>query len=166
MFKKIRVIVVILGFILLFSSLTIFYVRYSKIDTGMELVKLDNQAKIIATNMFFSQLESVGKISLTLIGLMWAFIIYKASRVEIRGFSRICLFVQSNIFLLLSFLAYFIGEDFLIGRIFYHATIDLSAPIVNFWLSMQRQFFIFGLIWSAVTILLSLSRDDKGGVVL
>ena len=161
MLKKVRIFVVILGFIILLGLVILSYVRYNRIDTGMALVKLDNQAKIIATNMFFSQLESIGKISLALIGVMWAFIIYKASRVEIRGFARSCLFIQSNIFLLLSFLAYFVGEDFLIARIFYHSTIDLAAPIVSFWLSLQRLFFTFGLIWSGLTILLSLNLNEE-----
>lgn len=136
-----------------------FYTLYSNIDTGMELVELNNQAKLIATNMFFSQLESIGKISLTLLGVLWAFVIYKASRIKIRGSMRICLFIQTNIFLLISFVSYFVGEEFLISRIFYHATIDLEAPIVNFWLLAQRRFFIFGLIWLVLTIFLSLDYD-------
>jgi hypothetical protein len=161
MLNKLRTIGSIVGFVILLILIISFFIRYVNIDKGMELIELNNQAKIIATNKFFSQLESIGKISLTLLGVLWAFVIYKASRVKIQGFARICLFIQSNIFLLASFCAYFKGENFLISRIFYHATIDLEAPIVNFWLLMQQRFFIWGLAWSVLTIILSLEFNNK-----
>jgi len=161
MIRFIRWAITIIGFIILIAMGLSFYNQYTDIDTGMELVELNNQAKIMATNMFFSRLESIGKISLTLLGVLWAFVIYKASRIKIVGIARKSLFAQSNIFLLVSFWAYFQGENLLIERIFYHATIDLEAPIVNFWLMVQQRFFILGLVWIILTILLSLERDEK-----
>ena len=156
MFKKL---IATIGFLLFFGMLISFSSYYRNIDGGMKLVELNTEAKMIAVNRFFSQLESIGTISITLIGVLWAFIIYGASRVKIKRLTEKCLFVQSNLFLLISFATCFFSERFLIGRLFYHSTIDLNAPIVNFGLSMQQSFFISGLIWSVLTILVSLKEE-------
>ncbi|OPY75875.1 MAG: hypothetical protein A4E64_01753 [Syntrophorhabdus sp. PtaU1.Bin058] len=140
----------------LFIGVTLFLFKYhSGLDTGMEIINLNNsEAKRIATTLFFSKLESVGKISLALLGVLWAFIIYTGNRINIRTMSQINLFIVTNLCLLFSFGSYFWGYDFLLSRIFYHSTIDLEAPIVKFYSIAQLVYFISGIFWFVITILL------------
>lgn len=148
----------ILAFIacVLFIGVTLFFfIHYRGLDIGMEIVNLDkSEAKRIATTLFFSKLESIGKISLALVGVLWAFVIYTGNKICIRTTWQKILFVVTNLFLFFSFGSYFLGYDFLLGRIFYHSTIDIEAPVVQFWRMAQFVYFTLGIICFIGIILL------------
>ncbi len=136
------------------------WVYFKDIDQGMEIVNLEvSESKRMATTLFFSKLESIGKISVAILGVLWAFVIYTGTRIYIQTAAQIALFGASNIYLLMSFITYSLGYDFLLGRIFYHSTIDLEAPIVLFWSKAQIVYFSMGLFWFVILALLC--REEK-----
>lgn len=145
-----------IGLFLIVASIVQFLNKYCSIDHG--LVKIDiaaNQARSFAASLYFTKLERIGQISLALIGALWIFLIGKDRAIRFKTPYHIVLFVITNIFLLASFGAYFLGSEFLVNLIFYHSTIDLDAPIVKFWSSLQLCSFILGLCYLGLTVLLS-----------
>ena len=144
---------VITGIIIFIIITIIFLGYYIYIDKGMVIINLDaSNTKQLATDLFFNKLESIGKMSLALLGALWAIVIYKESKIKIKTSSQRRLFILTNLFLLGSFASYFLGYDFLVARIFYHSTIDLGAPIVGFWRLMQLVYFLTGLVWFVITV--------------
>ncbi len=133
--------------------------KFITTDNGMVFYDIDKSpSKALAVSLYFKKLETIGKISLTLIGALWAFLVYTENRVDIKRWDQILLFVTSNLFLLCSFATYYIGFDFVMGRIFYHATIDFQAPIISFWDMAQTINFLGGISCSTLTVLVCLKR--------
>jgi hypothetical protein len=135
---------------------------FYKIDPGVEITNLEqSQTKRLASKLFIDKLESIGKISLAIIGALWAFIIYEGTKIKLLNAVSINIFILTNICLLFSFIFYFTGYDFLVNYIFYHSTIDLEAPIVQFWRWAQLLYFFLGLVFFVFTILVTLKLDKN-----
>ena len=153
---------VCIGYTLLLGGL-FFLFRYQNIDKGMEITNFnENIAKQFAINLFFRKLESIGKISLAVIGVLLAFVFLKGYRIQFNTKSQILLFLIPIISLIGSFIFYLISHDLLLSRLFYHSTIDLEAPIVKTLCRGQLYYFIIGLVWFFLTIVLC--RNNNGNV--
>lgn len=143
------------GFFIIIVLVIGFIIYFCNIDDGMRKIEIkDNGVRAIAVNMFAAQLEAIGNLSLTLIGAFLALLIYGESKLQIKNYSNVYLVSQTIGFFVASFLGYFLGQSFLISRLFYHGSIDLEAPIVNFWIYSQIVFFVAGLVWAVVTIVI------------
>lgn len=144
-----------------FTLLLATYYTYC-IDEGMEILNLDeSETKRLATALFFSKLESIGNISLALIGILWIFRISMGYKIRIYNTAQEIIFIMINLFLLGSFVAYFLGYDLLLGRMFFHSTIDLEAPIVKFWMWAQRGYLFLGVMLLVVFIYLCHENNES-----
>jgi sterol desaturase/sphingolipid hydroxylase (fatty acid hydroxylase superfamily) len=155
-----------IGFVITAILVIGFIIYFCNIDDGMRKIEIkDSGVRVTAVNMFAAQLEAIGSLSLTLIGAFLALLIYGESKLQIRGYSKVYLVFQTIAFFVVSFLGYFLGQRFLISRLFYHGSIDLEAPVINFWIYFQIVFFVMGLVWAVVTIIicsgLMKQRDPK-----
>ena len=123
------------------------------IDLSMEITDIEtSQTKRMATSLYLSKLESIGKISLAIIGVLWALILYEGAQIRLSDSVEINLFLVTNLSFLISFIIYFIGHDFLLNYIFYHATIDFESPVVEFFRWGQLTYFIMGLLFFCFTV--------------
>lgn len=146
--------------IIMFSFLVALYF-YFNIDFGMEITDLEtSQTKKMATSSYLIKLESIGKISLAIIGVLWSIILFKGAQVELSDNITFSYFFVTNLCFLLSFLFYFIGIDTLLNYIFYHGTIDFEAPIVVFFRWGQLFYFSTGLIFFCFTVLFGLKSPS------
>lgn len=161
--KKILTWILFVISFLAFISLAISFInKYCYSDIGMVIDNLDeSETKRVAVNLFFSRLESIGNISLALIGILWSFIIFRESRINIQRCEQKLLFILTNLYFLCSFSLYIWSHMLYVTYMFFHRTIDLQAPIVNIFTNFQILFFTFGLISLCITILMSLCCKVK-----
>jgi len=135
-------------------------ISYMSTDSGMEIVDLNNdKAKSIAVNLFFDKLKTEGELSLGLIGFLWALVVFKNNRIEVRSMGQIFVFSATNILFIESFLLYSVGYDFVLSRVFFHSSIDLCAPIITFWNSSQQSFFLVGVICLFLTLITCIKKE-------
>lgn len=133
---------------------TVFVTWWLLLDRTMTMHNLDgSSAKIMATTLFFQKLQSLGSISLTLIGVAWAFLLYKETNMEVPRWEQKLLFGVTNLFLAASFMSYSVGYDFLVDRIFLYATIDFGTPVVEIWNWAQVGFFLCGVTSLGLTMI-------------
>jgi len=124
------------------------------IDRGMVIYRLDAESSRLASNLFFEKMTALAQLAVALLGGTWAFITLAETTVRIRGWPTITCFSLANLSLASSLLVYVYGYDFLVGRIFYHATFDIDAPIVASVQSAQQYFFLKGVVDLGATILI------------
>ena len=159
--NKLKYFLVLISFCALVGLTLWVIIRYFNTDSGMEISEaLKHNAQEIAVNLFFEKLTSIGEISLALIGVLWAFVVYKGSKIKIKTFHQKAIFAITNFFFLGSFLLYQKGYDLVLARLFFHNSIDLSAPIVSLWIEGQILFFVCGIICTVFTLLLCY-RDEE-----
>lgn len=161
--KYLNVVFVSISFLVIFLLIIWFVIKFFLTDSGMEIVDLNkNEAKCISVKLYFEKLKAIGEISLALIGLLWALVIYKNNKIKIISFGQKSMFIATNFLFFGSFLLYFLGYDFVLGRIFFHSSFDLSAPVVSLWREGQLLFFFFGIIWLILTLLSCIQKDKEG----
>ena len=160
---KIPIIVLsLVGYIALIVCIILFYIDFKKFDESMKVIDINASiAKQIAINLFFKKIESIGKISLTILGVLWAFVFFKGYRVSLSNVWQIILFSVPNLSLIGTFIFYIWGHAFLVGRLFYSATIDLKAPYVTLLCNGQLIFFIIGVIWFMLTVVFCHNNSVK-----
>lgn len=124
------------------------------IDRGMVIYRLDAESSMLASTLFFEKMTALAQLAVALLGGTWAFITLAETTVHIRGWPTATCFTLANLSLACSLLVYVYGYDFLVGRIFYHATFDIDAPIVASVQSAQQYFFLKGVLDLGVTILI------------
>lgn len=111
-------------------------------DETIRAIAADKSPQLAAINLYFAKLQSIGNLSLGLIGVLWAFVIYEEkTKLEINTAWRSALLYCATTFLLFSFALYMHGYDFLVGRLFFHSAFDFEAPIVRFYSVGQMVFF-------------------------
>ena len=144
-----------------FIGLSSYFLRwYKHIPPGWDIVVF-NEAIQVAINLYFTQLESLCRISIVIIGLLLAFIVYEGYSVQIQIKSQIHLFIITVAFLIVSFIIYIIGHNILLNRLFSFSTIDLEAPMVKLFYIGQLVFFILGIVWFFMTTFLCLKQKKN-----
>jgi hypothetical protein len=128
-------------------------VAYRTLDPGTELTKFQtSEAERAAVKLFFDQIALVGNLSLALLGVLWAFVLQKSNRIEIRRPREYVLLVSSSLFLLASLICNLLGTNLLTERLFSSGAADITAPIVRFWSDAQLLYFGLGLFFALVTV--------------
>jgi hypothetical protein len=127
---------------------------FSTVDRGMVIHRLDTESSRLASTLFFEKMTALAQLAVALLGGTWAFVTLAETTVHIKGWPTITCFALANISLACSLLVYVYGYDFLVGRIFYHATFDIDAPIVALTQNAQQYFFLGGVVDLGFTIIL------------
>jgi hypothetical protein len=128
-------------------------VAYRGLDPGIERTKFQtSEAERAAVKLFFDQIALVGNLSLALLGVLWAFVLQKSNRIEIRCPREYVLLVSTSLFLLASLICHLLGTNLLTERIFLYDAADITAPIVRFWSDAQLLYFGLGLFFALVTV--------------
>lgn len=128
--------------------------QFLSIDRGMVIHRLDNETSRFASTLFFEKMTALAQLSIALLGGMWAFLTLADTTVRIKGWTTIMCFTLANLSLLSSLAVYVYGYDFIISRIFYHASFDIDAPFVGFVSISQQLLFLKGCIDLGATIML------------
>lgn len=136
----------ILGFWVLYTFFTV--------DRGMVIHRLDTESSRLASTLFFEKMTALAQLAVALLGGMWAFLTLTETTVRVEGWPTIGCFGLANLSLACSLLAYVYGYDFIVSRIFYHASFDIDAPIVAIVQQAQQYFFLNGVVDFGFTIVL------------
>lgn len=147
-------------FALVYAGLIVWLLVWKQ-RCGTTVALLDaplSEIQLKAIDCYFSKLQNLGSLALALTGALWALVIYpKDAAVSVIDKWRLMLVIIATLFFLTSFVLYSLGYDFLIGRMFFHDTFDLEAPIVQFWSDSQSLCFAFGVA-SFLLIILACRR--------
>jgi hypothetical protein len=128
-------------------------VVYSNMDSTWQYVKLQGDLERFGVEHFLSKLETIGNTSLTLVGALWAgFFLSERSTTNIYSLATVLLFAGTNLFLLSSYVCYFLGDQLLTSRLFFRGTFDLGAESVLFWANSQTLYFAAGVACAAATL--------------
>ena len=154
---NIRPWMVIITLILLaaFMALVIWALwQFSSVDRGMVIQRLDNETSRLATTLFFNKMTALAQLAIALLGGSWAFLSLVDTKVKIKGWTTIICFTLANLALASSLAVYAYGYDFIVARMFYHASFDIDAPFVGLVNTSQQLLFVKGCIDLGITILL------------
>lgn len=122
-------------------------------DRSMAIYQLESEATRLASTLFFEKMTTIAQLSLGLLGAGWAFLTLADTKVELKTCcSRTC-FVVANAALGTSLLVYSLGRDFIVARVFHHATFDIDAPFVAAVSHLQQATFLLGVVALVATIL-------------
>lgn len=148
-------IVVTLIILLAFIAL-IFWTAYMfvTVDRGMAIHRLENETARLASTLFFNKMTALAQLSIGLLGGAWAFITLIETQVKVQEWPAITCFTMANISFILSLAVYAYGYDFIVARIFHHATFDIDAPLIINVSASQQFLFLNGCIDLGFTVLL------------
>jgi hypothetical protein len=155
--QRLLAIVLVAGLLAMWVLLAI---GWADLDTGMEKRRLSSEEKRLASDLFFGKMTAIAQVEIAVLGGAWALLFLAESRVSFRTFSSYCLLVATTLCFLTSLVAYDFGYDFVVRRIFDHETLDIHAPVVEFWWHWQRLPFVVGCLALAITILVC-RRPEK-----
>jgi hypothetical protein len=71
-------------------------VAYFRLDPGIERIDFQSEAKRVAVKLFFDQIAMIGNLSLASLGVLWAFVLQKSNRIEVRRPRERILFVSTK----------------------------------------------------------------------
>ena len=129
-------------------------VKFSSVDRGMVIYSLNQETSRLATTLFFNKMTALAQLAIALLGGSWAFLSLVETTVKIKGWTTIVCFTLANLSLVSSLMVYAYGYDFIVARIFHHATFDIDAPFVGFVNTSQQLLFLKGCIDLGSTILI------------
>jgi len=131
------------------------------LDSTVEVIAIKEGVQKTAVERYFSKLETIGNTSLTLIGVLWAFLfLSEKNNVSLDSAPKVMLVFMPHLFLLASYLCYFFGDDFLTARMFYKETFDPGSAAVEFWRRSQIYYFLGGALCLANTIVAVRKRNQ------
>jgi hypothetical protein len=128
--------------------------QFFTVDRGMVIRRLDNETSRFASKLFFDKMAVLAQLAIALIGGTWAFLTLANTTVRIKSWTTIICFTLANLSLVSSLAFYLYGYDFIVARIFYHASFDIDAPFICFVSKSQQWLFIKGCIDLVMTIIL------------
>jgi hypothetical protein len=129
------------------------YVFYT-VDRGMAIHRLETETARLASGLFFEKMTAIAQLTIALLGGAWAFITVVDTHVQVKEWRAVTCFTLANISFILSLAVYVYGYDFIVARIFHHATFDVDAPFINEVRLGQQFLFLNGCINLAVTVLI------------
>jgi hypothetical protein len=137
-------------------GLLFFWLLYTwvNVERGMVIHRLGDETARLASTLFFAKMTALAQLAIALLGGTWAFLTLTATIVQIKRWPAKMCFALANVSLVCSLFAYTYGYDFLVTRIFYHASFDIDAPIVSLVQMGQQLFFVHGVIDLAFMIIL------------
>ncbi len=122
-------------------------------DRGMVIHRLHSEPARLASAMFFDKMTALAQLTIALLGGTWALLTLADTKVKIKGWPIITCFILANASFMVSLFVYAYGYDFIVTRIFHHASFDVDAPLVTLVKSSQQLFFLKGCLDLVVTIL-------------
>ncbi|MBW1915560.1 MAG: hypothetical protein JRI86_11600 [Deltaproteobacteria bacterium] len=129
--------------------------KFITTNRGMVIHPLDNETSRLASTLFFQKMTALAQLAVALLGVSWVYVILKPAergeKIKLQANTISC-FIMTNLSLSFSLVAYTYGYDFLVDRIFYHATFDLEAPIVGLVKNSQQYLVIKGCVDLVATI--------------
>lgn len=141
----------VVGFVALFVwSLIVISVE----DRGMAIRRLDTETARLASTLFFAKMTAIAQLSVGLLGAAWAFLTLAETKVEVKARETAVCFAVANLSFTLSLIVYVVGHDFIVTRIFHHATFDIDAPFVAKVSLVQQLAFLWGCVALGSTIFL------------
>lgn len=147
--KIVVFLLVALGFFLICWTVYVF----CTVSRGMVIHKLDTETARLASTLFFDKMTALAQLSIGLLGGAWAFITLVDTQVKVERWPAITCFTMANFSFLFSVIVYAYGYDFIVARIFHHATFDIDAPFINVIRKSQQFLFINGCFDLGFTIL-------------
>jgi hypothetical protein len=124
------------------------------VERGMVIHRLETEPSRLASTLFFEKMTALAQLAVALLGGTWAFLTLAETKVHVKGWPTITCFALANLSLACSLLVYVYGYDFIVARIFYHATFDIDAPFVALVQKSQQLFFLKGIFDLGATIIL------------
>lgn len=121
-------------------------------DRSMEKFDLNSEAARLASNLFFAKMTAIAQITVALIAAAWALVTLSDVSVRVEGASSSICFWLANASFGFSLLAYAIGHDFIVERVFHHATFDIDAEYIKAIKNSQQTLFLNGLLDLVVSI--------------
>lgn len=128
--------------------------RYNTLELGMSKVALTDEARRLASTLFFDRMTALAQLTLGLLGATWALLSLAETRVSIRGWPTVWCFVIVNLAYAASLVLYMFGYDLIVKRMFHHLAFDIDAEFVQFVNEYQQWLFLEGSIALAATILI------------
>lgn len=124
------------------------------VERGMVIHRLETETSRLASTLVFEKMTALAQLAIVLLGGTWAFLTLAETTVHVKGWPTIMCFALVNVSLVCSLLSYVYGYDFIVARIFYHASFDIDAPFVALMQKSQQLFFLKGVIDLGFTIIL------------
>jgi hypothetical protein len=134
---------------------------YRSIDHGMEIMDRLTDSQQMAITQYLASRGTLAGTSLTLLGGFAALFLYTGNRIRIRTTYQKFLFGGVLLLIAGSYVAYYVGYEFLLQRMYFRSSFDLGAPIIQLWAGTQLRFLIAGLIWAIVTVVLCYRIDPE-----
>lgn len=135
-------IVAVLSYLILAAY---FIYKYLAINHGMQIQKIDQDIQLKAIDLYFEKIKLFGTLSISILGGMWALVFLEKGELKNRF-----LFILINLFHVTVLGIFVVGQDFLIGRMFHHKTLEIGAPIVMLWDDAQNLYFLTGAFLSSL----------------
>lgn len=129
-----------------------FAYTYYSVDFGVELLE-PNESRMLAWDLYASKVQSLGTVSLTLLGVLWAFLIYRNTEIRVTGCSAWRMFVSANLFFGSSFLIYLRQYDLSVSHLNSYGPTDLAAPFFQLLASAQWVSVVLGVVVTGALIL-------------
>ncbi len=104
--------------------------------------------------MFFEKMTALAQLTIALLGATWALLTLADTEVNVKGWPTVMCFTLANLSFALSLIVYAYGYDFIVARVFHHASFDIDAPFVIAVKSWQQWLFLKGCVDLVCTILL------------
>jgi hypothetical protein len=155
--RSVGTIALFLGFI---SLLAFCLYSWLSADTGMKIVRLDDEAIRLAATLFFSKMTAIGQLTLGLLGATWALLIVKEARISVSERPVVACFFLTNLSFIASLFFYSAGYDFVVSRIYYHRVFDIHSDLVIQTKLAQELLFVYGCLSLIATILLGSRRTE------
>ena len=152
--------VIVSGMALVLISAALLWWR-AHLPGTMEIVDVGEPIRQKAIDLYFKKLESIGSTSLTMIGVLWAFVLYpKNAGVRVRDRWSMALVIIATLLFLASFGLSAWGFDFLTDRLFFQGTFDIEAPLVSFWAVGQGIYFAAGIVVFLAIVLVCVDHEE------
>ena len=147
------------GVVLLYIvTFVVLILRWRSTSAGVSDVKIEEQHRL-AIQLYSEDVTSLGNTALALVGVLWAFVIYKESRVVVRDWASHVLFWLTTLTLVTSYVLYVLGHAFIVKMLFQYNTISLTAPRVTFFKDFQVAFLAEGILSMGATIFMCRQRS-------
>lgn len=105
--------------------------RYNTLELGMSKVPLTDEARKLASTLFFDRMTALAQLTLGLLGATWALLSLAETRVEIRDWPAVSCFVLVNLAYAASLLLYMFGYNLIVKRMFHHLAFDTECVNEN-----------------------------------
>lgn len=147
------VIALLLVAILPFAGLMIWaLVEFVSIERAMVIYRLENETSRLASTLYFEKLRALAQLTVAVLGAAWALLTLADTKVEVKGWPAVSCFTLANLSFAFSLWTYVYGYDFIVERMFHHATFDIDAPLVTFVNNWQHGWFVMGCVYLVFTV--------------